>query len=110
MSGGVNLFTPGYTATVAINATSGAAISATLATGAGDTVRIKNTSATNTVFVAIGTASVAATVPTTGTAGGFPIGIGETVGVTRNPFTDTTISAITGSDIGTVYATIGSGV
>ena len=109
MSGGVNLFTPGYTATVAINATSGAAISATFASGAGPSVRIKNVSATNTVFVAIGTAAVAATVPTTGTAGGFPIGIGETVGVTRG-ITDTTISAITGADVATVYATTGDGV
>ncbi len=109
MSGGVNLFTPGYTATVAVNATSGASLQATL-TGDGPTVRIKNVSATNTAFVAIGTAGVRATVPSTGTAGGFPIGIGETVGVTRNPALDTTISVITGADVGTVYATTGDGV
>ena len=108
MSGGVNLFTPGYTATVAINSTAGAAINATL-TGAGPTVRIRNVSATNTVFVAIGTAAIAATIPTTGTAGSFPIGIGETVGLTRNPSVDTTISVIN-SDVATVYATTGDGV
>jgi hypothetical protein len=49
-------------------------------------------------------------VPTTGTAGGFPIGIGETVGVTRNPYVDSTISVITGADVATVYATTGDGV
>ena len=108
MSGGVNLFTPGYTATVAVNSTSGAAINATL-TGAGPTVRIRNVSATNTVFIAIGTAAIAATIPTTGTAGSFPIGIGETVGLTRNPATDTTISVIN-ADVATVYATTGDGV
>ncbi len=110
MSGGVNLFTPGYSSTVAINATSGASIQATFSTGDGPTVRIKNTSATNTIFVAIGTAGVRATVPTTGTAGSFPVGIGETVGVTRNPSVDSTISAIAGADIGTIYATTGDGV
>jgi hypothetical protein len=95
---------------VAINATSGASLQATFATGDGPTVRIKNVSATNTAFVAIGTAGVRATVPTTGTAGGFPIGIGETVGVTRNPYVDSTISVITGADVATVYATTGDGV
>jgi len=109
MSGGVNLFTPGYTTTVAINTTAGGALNATLS-GAGPTVRIKNVSATNVAFVAIGTAAVAATVPTSGTAGGFPIGLGETVGVTRNPSTDTTISAIAAADVATIYATTGDGV
>ena len=99
----INLFTPAWNGTVTVNATNGGSVRGTL-TGAGPTVRIKNVSATNVAFVAIGTAAITAT-----TTGGLPIGLGETVGVTRSPATDVACAAITAADIATVYFTVGDG-
>ena len=100
----INLFTPAWNGTVSVAATSGASLRVTLTTAAGQSVRIKNVSGTNTVYVALGTAAVTAT-----TTGGFPVGIGETVGVSRNPFTDVAAAAITAADVATVYFTVGEG-
>ena len=101
----VNLFTPAWNGTVAIAATAGASklVALTTATGCAS-VRIKNVSATNVVFVALGTAAVVATV-----SGGMPIGIGETVGVTRDPNIQVAAAAICGADVATVYFTVGDG-
>ena len=96
------LFSPGKT--VNIVATAGASISVALATGSGKSVRIKNVSATNVAFVAVGTAAVTASVTAS-----MPIGLGETVGITRAPDTQLYVAAIVGSDTATVYFTIGDG-
>ena len=102
----VNLFSPAWNGTVVVVATSGAAKSTTITTSPGcNQLRIKNVSATNVAFVAIGTAAVVATV-----SGGMPIGLGETVGVTRDPNSMTTISAIVAADTATIYCTPGDGV
>ena len=100
----INLFTPAWNGTVNVIATSGGSLRATLTTGAGNSVRIKNVSGTNVAYVALGTAAVVAT-----TTGGLPIGIGETVGVTRNPNSDVAAAAIVGADTATVYFTVGEG-
>ena len=101
----VNLFTPAWNGTISITATAAAAITTALTTATGcNTVRIKNVSATNVAFVALGTAAVAAT-----TTGGLPIGIGETVGVTRDANTQLFASAIVAADTAVVYFTVGDG-
>ena len=98
--GNVNLFTPGPTINVAATASS---LRTALPTGSFRTVRIKNVSATNIAFVALGDATIVAT-----TTASMPIGLGETVGITRSAG-QTHAAAICSTDVATVYFTIGDG-
>lgn len=109
MSSPVALFTPATTKTLAYASTTSTSTAALPTVQTNASLRLKNTDGTNIAFINFGDASVTAVIPTGTTPGAFPIGPGETIGVTRSAaWTHMAIIAAAGTP--TVYVTPGDGV